>query len=194
MKKHFFLFRHGETTYNLNGYIQGQTNNSVLTEKGTKQAFDIGVRLSKWPIQVLLCSPLKRAQQTAEQVLKSITVPLITEPRFTEVNVGELEGMYYKDAEEKFAEKYKKWRSLEAQYQDVSFKGGESKRQVKERIFSGLEYYATQTEYEYMAVSAHGILLTQTLLRLGESLHDVPNGHIMHIVYENKIWRKENDV
>ena len=38
MKKHFFIFRHGQTTYNSNGFIQGQTNNSVLTEIGISQA------------------------------------------------------------------------------------------------------------------------------------------------------------
>ena len=53
--KHFFIFRHGQTTYNLNGYIQGQTNDSLLTDKGKEQAFQIGEKLKHFPLDILLC-------------------------------------------------------------------------------------------------------------------------------------------
>ena len=106
MTKHFFLFRHGETTYNVNGFVQGQTNNSVLTEKGHIQAYQVGQILKNHPIDVLISSPLKRAIQTAQEVLKSMpNVPFVTDERLTEVNVGEIEGLHYTKVQEKFDEK-----------------------------------------------------------------------------------------
>ena len=34
MVKNFYIFRHGQSSYNLEGRIQGHTNNSVLTNQG----------------------------------------------------------------------------------------------------------------------------------------------------------------
>ena len=186
MKKYFYLFRHGETTYNVGGFVQGQTNNSVLTEKGVEQAFRVGEILKNYPIDVLVSSPLKRAQQTAQEVLKSFShLPLLTDERFTEVNVGEIEGLHYTKVQEKFNEKYLQWRSLDEKYLDLCFLGGEKKRQVRTRLMEALNYYAEQTPYQYIAVAGHGILLTQALLALGQEAVDVKNGSILFFTYED---------
>ena len=186
MKKYFFLFRHGETTYNVSGFVQGQTNNSVLTEKGVDQAFKVGEILKDYPIDILVSSPLRRALQTAQEVLKSFdSLPLLTDNRFTEVNVGEIEGLHYTKVQEQFGEKYLQWRSLDEKYLDLSFEGGETKRQVRKRLFDALNYYAKETPYQYIAVAGHGILLTQALLALGHEAVDVKNGSILFLVFEN---------
>ena len=39
MVKNFYIFRHGQSSYNLEGKIQGHTNNSVLTDRGIDQAY-----------------------------------------------------------------------------------------------------------------------------------------------------------
>lgn len=38
MVKNFYIFRHGQSSYNLEGRIQGHTNNSVLTNQGIDEA------------------------------------------------------------------------------------------------------------------------------------------------------------
>ena len=192
MKKHFYLFRHGETTYNTNGFIQGQTNNSVLTSKGIEQAYQIGLKLKKYPIEILLSSPLKRAIQTADEVLKSFSnLPFQIDSRFTEVNVGEIEGLHYQIVQKKFKDKYEAWRSLDEKYLDLSFQGGESKRQVRTRIFDALLEYAQKTNYKHMAIAGHGILISQILLALDQSVEDVKNGSILHISFQNNNWHFE---
>ncbi len=188
IEKHFYLFRHGQSTYNQSGRTQGQTNDSVLTEKGYQQAFDIGIRLKNIPLQVIFCSPLKRAQETAQEVFKTHSVPIQTDDRLTEVNVGEIEGLHYTEIREKFGEKYDAWRSLDEKYLDLSFKGGETKRQVRTRIFDALNEYAQKTTYSQIGISGHGILLTQVLLALGCQADDIPNGTVLHLIFRDNMW------
>lgn len=192
MIKHFFLFRHGETTYNIKGFIQGQTNNSVLTPKGIDQAFQVGLKLKKYPIELLISSPLKRALQTSQEVLKSFSsIPFLIDEKFTEVNVGEIEGLHYQIVQEKFKEKYTAWRSLDEKYLDLSFQRGESKRQVRTRIFNALNKYAKNTPHSYIAIAGHGIMITQILLALNQAVEDVKNGAIIHLSYREEKWHFE---
>ncbi len=188
LEKHFYLFRHGQSTYNLLGRTQGQTNDSVLTERGRQQAFDIGVCLKDIPLQIIFCSPLKRAQETAQEVCKTHAVAIQTDNRLTEVNVGEIEGLHHTEIRKKFGEKYDAWRSPDNNHLDLSFKGGETKRQVRTRVFEALNEYAQKTDYTYIGVSGHGILLTQVLLALGYQTEDVPNGAVLHLIFRNNAW------
>ena len=129
MKKTFYIFRHGQSSYNLAGRTQGQTNDSVLTELGQQQAVQIGQRLQDKHIELILCSPLVRARQTAELANRSLNVPIIYDNRFIEVNVGEIEGLHYTEIMEKYGEKYQQWRSSDQQFENLRFNGGESKKE-----------------------------------------------------------------
>ncbi len=189
MKKDFYIFRHGQSSYNLAGRTQGQTNDSVLTELGKKQAEDIGHRLQNCGIEVIYTSPLTRAQETAALADKSLNVPVVVDRRFIEVNVGEIEGLHYTEIQKKFGEKYQQWRSLDRQYENLCFKGGETKKQVRERVFDGLNDLAEHTDYQSIAVSSHGIMLTQVLIALGNEAVDVKNGAVLHICCNNGQWR-----
>ena len=86
--KHFYIFRHGQSSYNLAGRTQGRTNDSVLTELGRDQAREVGQKLVGRGVQVIVCSPLVRAQETAKLANLSLGVPIIIDERFVEVNVG----------------------------------------------------------------------------------------------------------
>lgn len=66
MTTDFYIFRHGESTYNVAGRTQGRTNDSQLTDLGKKQALEIGRRLADKQIEIIVTSPLARAMQTAE--------------------------------------------------------------------------------------------------------------------------------
>ncbi len=189
MKKTFYIFRHGQSTYNLAGRTQGQTNDSVLTELGMKQALEIGTKLKDKNIEVILCSPLIRAKQTAELVNKSLHRPIIEDAHFIEVNVGEIEGMHYTEIQDKFGEKYRQWRSCDTKYEDLRFSGGESKKEVRLRVFEGLLQYAENSQYSVLAVSSHGIMLTQLLIALGQSGRDVPNGSILCLSFDGGKWQ-----
>ena len=92
MTKDFYIFRHGQSTYNLIGRTQGHTNDSVLTELGQEQAAGIGQKLKDKGIELIVTSPLKRARQTAELANQSLNVNIVEDERFIEINVGCVEG------------------------------------------------------------------------------------------------------
>ena len=189
MVKHFYIFRHGQSTYNVAGRTQGQTNDSVLTELGKKQALNIGQRLKNKGIEIIICSPLQRSKQTAALANQSLNVQIIDDRRFIEVDVGVIEGMHFSEIEKKYGEEYKRWRSSSIRDENFHFERGESKREVYLRIFEGLNHYAENSPYQKIAISTHGIVLSQVLLRLEHKEYTINNGSIICLEYDNKNWK-----
>lgn len=70
------LVRHGESTFNRDGLIQGQTDESNLTDLGRDQAKTIGQWLNGIKIEKCIASPLKRVRQSAELICAQIGYPL----------------------------------------------------------------------------------------------------------------------
>lgn len=58
------LVRHGETTWNRDGVIQGWADSS-LTDRGRRQARAVGRRLAGEGVDRLVASDLQRARETA---------------------------------------------------------------------------------------------------------------------------------
>lgn len=187
-QKNFYIFRHGESTYNIRGLIQGHTNDSVLTETGVAQAHQTGKKLSRRSIDILISSPLRRAQETSEIVASHIKVPIIYDDDFIEVNVGIIEGMHYTDVEKEFGDLYKRWRSCAMNDTETKFKNGETKMQVRQRVFKALTKYAKESKYRNFAISAHGIIIMQVLLAMGIEKNDIPNGSVVHLTYQSSTW------
>ncbi len=185
MLKNFYIFRHGQSSYNLEGRIQGHTNNSVLTNQGIDEAHNAASLLQDKEIEVVVSSPLRRAKQTGSIVSKIIKVPMQYDDRFTEVNVGVAEGLHYTEAQQQFGDLYRQWRSADPKYIDTRFKDGESKRDVQKRVFKALNEYAKNSKYQNIAVSGHGITLSQTLMALDIEQPDIPNGAVIHLQYDN---------
>ncbi len=185
--KNFYIFRHGQSTYNLAGRTQGQTNDSVLTPLGREQAKSIGDRLKDKKIEIIACSPLLRARQTAKLADLSLKVPIVTEEAFNEIDVGMAEGLYRAEIRERFPVIFEQWHSTERKFENVRYPGGETKKQARERIFAGLEKWA-HLDYNNIAVSAHGIMLAQTLIALGYETSGVENGAILQITYDDGHW------
>jgi probable phosphoglycerate mutase len=65
------LARHGLSTYNLEGRIQGRDDRSLLSPGGEQQARQLGEALREVPLTALWCSPLQRARRTAELLLEA---------------------------------------------------------------------------------------------------------------------------
>jgi len=60
-----YIARHGETTMNVEGLVQGITD-SNLTEKGIAGALELKKLVDALNIDVVISSPLKRARDTAK--------------------------------------------------------------------------------------------------------------------------------
>lgn len=61
--------RHGEALSNVKNIVGGQTE-FPLTKCGIEQAKKVGKRLKNVKIDVVFCSPLKRAKETAKEIMK----------------------------------------------------------------------------------------------------------------------------
>lgn len=188
MTKNFYLLRHGESTYNVAGRIQGQSDDSVLTENGRCQAEEAATRLEGKNIEIIISSPLKRAIETGKIVSNTINAPMIFDSRFIEVNIGVIEGMYYEDVMKKYKSAYQEWQSSNTTNIGMHFKNGESKIDVRHRVFEALNHYAENTKYQNILISGHGIILNQALMELGEEQQNIPNCAIIHLKYDNKRW------
>ncbi|XP_030645288.1 putative fructose-2,6-bisphosphatase TIGAR A [Chanos chanos] len=65
------IIRHGETVYNKDGLLQGQSIDSPLSETGMRQAEAAGQYLKDVKFTNVFVSDMNRAKQTAEIILKN---------------------------------------------------------------------------------------------------------------------------
>ena len=88
--------RHGQTDWNVEKRIQGRTN-IELNNKGIEQAYQTKENLENEKIDLIICSPLKRAKQTADIINKDRNIPIIYDERLLEICYGENEGRLHDD-------------------------------------------------------------------------------------------------
>jgi broad specificity phosphatase PhoE/predicted kinase len=95
--KHLFLIRHGETHYNLEDRIGGD---SELTENGWSQAKTLAQYFQKKKVPLIFTSERKRTIQTAEPIRDQqedcMIIPL---QEFNEIDSGLCESMTYEEIE-----------------------------------------------------------------------------------------------
>ena len=86
------LTRHGETVDNVKGILQGH-NPGELTEKGIEQAKKLALKLKEQKIDVIYSSDLKRAADTAKEILKlQPNTPIFFVKELREGNCGGFTG------------------------------------------------------------------------------------------------------
>src|SRR5512140_18596 len=91
-----FLVRHGETTWNREGRIQG-SGDSPLTERGVAQARAVAARLAAERFEALHSSDLGRARETARHVAAAVKLEVTAHPGLRERSYGILEGKTWEE-------------------------------------------------------------------------------------------------
>lgn len=93
----FILIRHGETKWNLERRMQGQTD-VPLNANGEKQAEQVSNYLRHYPIHVFYSSPLKRTLRTARIIQKHHhDAPIVLHHALKERSFGLTEGKTYEE-------------------------------------------------------------------------------------------------
>ena len=91
-----YFVRHGESEANLNDTFAGQRDDSLLTAKGNMQAQETGKKLKLMNINFdkIISSPLQRAKQTAEEIVKILDYEkeLEINSGIIEYDMGDLSG------------------------------------------------------------------------------------------------------
>jgi 2,3-bisphosphoglycerate-dependent phosphoglycerate mutase len=86
------LVRHGETDWNAEGRLQGQTDRP-LSEYGRRQAQKLAEELAGEPLDAIYASDLARARETAEIVGERLGLPVVLDPELREKDWGSWEGL-----------------------------------------------------------------------------------------------------
>jgi broad specificity phosphatase PhoE/predicted kinase len=169
--KHLYLIRHGETYFNLENRIGGD---SPLTGNGRLQAKALAEYFSKKEIPLIFTSDKKRTIQTAEPIKalqkKCTIIPLA---EFDEIDSGICESMSYEEIRREMPDIYKARKKDKYNY---IYPEGEGYATMKQRIDRGVNkvLYLSGTSKNIMIIghrAANRMILSHFLFRREE---DVP--------------------
>lgn len=140
----FILLRHGQTAMSAAKQYSGRAN-PELTDLGKKQALAAAQALVDTHIDAVVCSPLRRCQQTAAAVVKGRDLRVETVEDLIEVDFGRWEGKTFAEADAADPELHARW----LKDTSVACPGGESLRAVHRRVSAARrelqQRYAGQT-------------------------------------------------
>ena len=140
-----YAARHGQTEYNAQNKVCGITD-LPLTATGLAQADALAEKMKDKHIDVIIASPLLRAQQTAAAVAKAVGVQIITDGRITEQNYGVYEGADRKD---------KNFLANKSQFA-VKYPNGESMMQVAARVYPFIDEIKDKYADKTVLLVCHG--------------------------------------
>ena len=139
--------RHGETDYNKEGRVLGVTD-LPLNDTGKAQAADLGRRVAELgDVDIIIASPLKRAQETACAAAERCGLEIITDNRLREWNYGNCEGKSYTTAQ--FGAKKREFGVRMGET-------GESLLQLAHRVYSALDDIIEKYSDRTVLIVSHG--------------------------------------
>ena len=147
-----YLIRHAEAEGNVVPFFQGGID-TALTDKGKQQLAFLAERFRQIPLDVIYCSPFRRARQTAEAVNQFHGLDMIPEYELREINVGSWEGRKMSDLRTEYPKLFQIWRE---RMQDFHAPDGDAMRDVYERMRSVMQKIAMENPEKTVAVFSHG--------------------------------------
>lgn len=87
-----YIMRHGRTDWNVLKKLQGRTD-IPLNEEGRAMAENAREEYKNVHFDICYCSPLVRARETAQIVLRGRNIPIIFDDRLIEMSFGIYEGV-----------------------------------------------------------------------------------------------------
>lgn len=154
------LVRHAETEMNILHILDVQKINSSLSEKGKRQAEKVGQRLKEEKIDRIFVSDLRRTIETAEEIIKHHPgVEVSYDPLLREQNMGIFDGKPY-------MEMRNERERLGLKRSEFTPEGGESMRDVQERMRKFLDKILGEYKGKTVLVVTHGIVIVTALLHL----------------------------
>lgn len=173
-----YVIRHGETKANKEGVLQGSSN-WPLNDFGIKLAEITGSEMKDIKFDACFSSPLDRAKQTAEIVLKNSgneDVEIQLDERIKEINLGIYEGKCFKP-DNLQVPPIKMLLFSKNAFLTGRWKGGETTKEVCKRCQEFLNELATK-DYQNVLVSTHGCATRAMLNKLYDNSFDFWQGHV----------------
>ena len=147
-----FVVRHGQTTWNVQGLLQGAAD-VPLTDAGRAQA-EASARVLRrviGPGSTVATSPLSRAHDTARAIARELEVEAHPDERLRERAYGVWEGITAEERENGWPEEVAMWR----EHGDPDVEGFEHHDSVRARMVESIEEWADRSAGPLVIVT-HG--------------------------------------
>ncbi|MFC1889205.1 bifunctional nucleoside/nucleotide kinase/histidine phosphatase family protein [Thermodesulfobacteriota bacterium] len=182
--KNLYLIRHGETFFNLENRIGGD---SSLTERGGEQASRLGEYFSRKRVPVIFTSEKKRTIETAGPIREQQNgCALYSLKEFDEIDSGECECLSYEEIRKKRPEVFLARKQDKYNY---IYPGGEGYVSMKQRIDRGIKkaLYLSRNSNNIMIIGHRAVnrmILSHFLYRRQEDVPYIyiPQRKFFHIV------------
>ena len=138
--------RHGQTDWNVQKKVMGRCDES-LNKKGLEQAEEVRKKLLDENIDLIICSSLKRAKQTAEVINKERHIKIIYDDRIIERDFGEFEGM-----ETKKFDFHGYWNYYKNDY----YESAENIQEFFKRVYTFLDDILSKYKDKNILIVTHG--------------------------------------
>ena len=158
------LIRHGETNWNKERRVQGQSE-SHLTDLGIQQAQDLGQRIAHLEFDEIYCSSSLRTRQTAEHAFPESTIEIAYLDELREIFLGPWEGNLYEDLAQSEPESH---RHFWEQPHLFRVSGAENFFELQQRAIDAVAeiettHRANFTSGKKIAIVSHGALIKSYL-------------------------------
>jgi len=151
--KEIVLVRHGQTNWNREGKIQGETD-IPLNAEGMRQAKEVAKKVTAEDITYLFSSPLKRALKTAQVISKRAHLEVVVDERLREMSQGGWNGRKTEELEKESAS----YRRFQKDPTSATPPGGESVYDLFRRVQAFLAERIESLEGRIVIV-AHKVVL-----------------------------------
>jgi len=141
-----YITRHGQTDWNVLKKVMGKCD-EPLNEKGIEQAKIVKKTLKDTHFDLIICSPLLRAKQTALIINEDRNVDIIYDDRISERNFGELEGLETKEFDFDGYWDY---------YKNIRYEKAENIQDFFERVYNFLDKIKEEYKDKRVLIVAHG--------------------------------------
>jgi broad specificity phosphatase PhoE len=170
-----FLARHGETESNLVRRYAGWSN-EPLTDRGRRQAVDLGRTLSGAGVTRVRTSDIARASETAVLVADVLGVPVVADDRLNELRMGPWDGLTEDEIAERYPKDYDTWLRYP---HELRIAGRESLDDVAARLYPALVESASNGHTEllitHVALVRLAVLMAERRCFSEYKSIDVPN-------------------
>ncbi len=144
--------RHGQADFPHDRLYCDEREDPGLAPAGKLQAEAAAELLANEHLDILIASPMRRTQMTAEAIVRKTQVTMTTDPRLKERPFGIWDGLYFDDIARDYPEGFKAWKINPVEFVP---EGGETIRDHHLRILSALNDHLRAHEGETIVITAH---------------------------------------
>lgn len=184
------LVRHGETAWNAEGRVQGQTD-VPLNDVGRAQAEALVPVLGAERFDAMYSSDLLRVRETAQPTARVLGLDAALDAGLRERHYGQFETLTYVECAERFPAEFERFRAKEL---DFDFGTGESLQAFNARSMACVRAIAERHPGAEVLIFTHGGVL-EMLLRAATARglrsardFDIPNAAINRFEYAAGAW------